>query len=59
MLAMTLVRDEVIDIVNDVANNDADDLADELEVVGVRVEEPSKAGLAVGPRLSLATKGLE
>ena len=49
MLAMTLVRDEVIDIVNDVANNDADDLADELEVAGVRVEEPSKARLAVGP----------
>ena len=57
-MLVTLVCDEVVDSVNDVANNDADDLADELEVVGVRVEEPSKARLAVGWS-SLATKGLE
>jgi len=63
MLVMTLVRDEVVDIVNNVANNDADDIADEFEVirkvVGVSVEELSKAGLVFSPCLSLATKGLE
>lgn len=42
MLVMVLVCDEVVDIVNNVANNDAGDIADELEVIGVSVEELSK-----------------
>ena len=42
MLVMVLVCDEVVDIVNNVAKNDAGDIADELEVIGVSVEELSK-----------------